>query len=189
MKKIISLILLSYLVTTGYAKDEIRYGWSPSFVALSIDDPDGNTNSSSELQLLGGTVIYPLSRSTRTLVSLSLYDFELDAGVNKIGQGVESLSIAGSYQWKFKMSRKFKPWLGVGLNINMDELTNRHTIDQDGYLAQTYTDREETSIGINLGASHEWDISDGILMGLNIEYLIPLGESLEGFKIGMSLYY
>ncbi len=187
----LALILLLFAMQFNLHARENKYiyGWSPKVALLSVDDPDGNTETSSDAQLLSGFLFYSLDRDTRVAAIVTKYDFELAPGFGKIGQDVESTSIAIFYQSQFKWHRHFKPWLGIGGVFNFDKFTNRVTTDEDGFLVGSYDDREETTVNLGLIASKEWSISDTFELGLNIEYLVSLGDTLEGFTVGMSFLY
>ncbi len=191
MSKIVFIVLLLLASFSTYAEREstIRIGYSPRIINLSVDDPDGNTNSSSEAQYLGAMVLYEMSRNKRLYSYLALYDFALDPGVDKTGQDVESTSFGFYYQSNFKLSRSFKPWLGVGGVVNVASFTNRLTVDSDGYIENTYSDRDDTAISLGLSASNEWKLNDSLSWGINVEYLYPLGETLEGFTASLNIIY
>ncbi|MCP4492571.1 MAG: hypothetical protein GY820_35485 [Gammaproteobacteria bacterium] len=191
MKTRVILVTLMILLSSNVkaVESDIRVGYLPSLVNLGVDDPNGSTNTASEVQYLGAMAIYEMSRNDRLYAYITLYDFELDAGQNKIGQEVESTSLAIYYQSNFKLSRSFKPWLGAGAVINIASYTNRYDTDIDGYLLNNYADRDDTSVSLGLSASKEWEFNDSFSWGLNLEYLVPIGDTLEGFTVGVSLIY
>ena len=186
---LISLLLIASQSAIARQGNDLVYGYYPKMAFLGVDDPDGDTDTSSDLQAFGVVVLYKLERDTRIMATLNIYDFELSPGFNQIGQDVETTSFAVFYQSQFKLGRSFKPWLGAGPVFNIDEFTNRVDTDSDGFLNETFSDREETTIGLGLIASQEWELNDSFSLGLNFEYQIPLDESLEGFTIGFSVLY
>ena len=46
--------------------------------------------------------------------------------------------------------------------IEFSDKTARHTVDADGFLAQTFSDQDGIAYAIGLVASHEWPLSDHI---------------------------
>ncbi len=187
-KLVLGVCLASIALGVG-AEDKPKYGWSPGYISYSVDDPNGSTESAGELQLLGASYIYPFSRTSRVLGAINIYDFDLKSSVTDVGQKVETISFSGYYQYRFRWSRTFKPWLGAGLVTNMDKFSKRHRVDSDGYLVESFPDREDTNLNLGLLASYEWDVNSSISMDFNIEYIMPLSNSLEGLKFGVSVYY
>ncbi|MCP5005400.1 MAG: hypothetical protein GY941_15905 [Planctomycetes bacterium] len=186
---LIIFLILSNAITQASAESSIRFGYMPRFINYSVNDPDGSTDTASEIQALGGMIAYKLGRGSRIFSYMSIYDFDIDYGFNKIGQTVESTSFGIYYQSEFKFSRTFKPWLGLGGAINIDEFTNRADTDSDGFLLNTYPDRDGVYTSLGFLASQEWSISDSLSLGINFEYLIPISETFEGFSINFSLIY
>ncbi len=186
---LIIFLIISSAITQVSAESSIRFGYMPRFINFAVNDPDGSTDTASEIQPLGGMIAYKLGRGSRIFSYISIYEFDLEYGFNKIGQTVESTAFGVYYQSEFKFGRTLKPWLGVGGTINIDEFTNRADTDSGGFLLNTYPDRDEIHSNLGLLASQEWKISDALSLGLNFEYLIPISETLEGFSINFSLIY
>ncbi len=193
MKRLLLITVLFSCIQSIEARDSgsssFRFGYFPKMVFFEVNDPDGKTDSASDFQYIGALITLKLERDTRLMSYIALYDFNLDAGFNQVGQSVETTSFAAYYQSQFKLGRSFKPWLGVGGVINIDEFTNRVDTDQDGFLRNTFKNRNETVPGIGLIASQEWELNDSISLGLNVEYLIPIGDTLEGLSVGLSVIY
>lgn len=189
IRKLVLGICLASLALGVGAEEKPKYGWTPGYINYSVDDPNGSTESASELHLLGASYIFPISQISRIMGAVNIYDFDLKSSTSNIGQQVETISFSAYYQYRFRWSRNFKPWFGVGLVTNMDKFTKRHRVDSDGFLVETFPDREDTNMNLGLLASYEWDVNSSISMDFNIEYMVPLSESLEGLKFGVSVYY
>ncbi len=188
MKKGIFAVLI-VISSNAIAEDSISYAWTPKFVTFQVNDPDGSTETSSVLQLLSATVKYKTSRDTQIISEGTYYDFELDASTSKIGQQVKTISLATYYESRLKWGRDFKPWAGVGLVINMDEFSKRHTIDKDGFLAQQFPDQSGTNFALAARLTNTWEINRDMGIGFSIGYQLPLSDTLEGVDIGFSLNF
>lgn len=189
MNKWIVALLLMASINTATADEEIRYGWQGSYINFTIDDPDGSADSESEFNVMSVVMDYTLSRTSRILANLNLYEFDLDASTTKIGQHIETTSISSYYLHRFRWSRTFKPWLGLGLVVNMDDIDKRHRVDSDGFLVERFDDREETSIALGLIGALEFEIFDNWKTELFTEYQVPTSDTLEGLKIGFNIYF
>lgn len=176
-------------INSAHARNEIKFGWEPAFRSLSIEDPNGPTGSESGLDALTVAVALQHQRDDRYLVMLGRSEFSLEGSQTEIGQNVESLSVSAYYKHRLRLSDGFKPWLGAGPVISIDEATGRFTVDQDGFLAQRFPDRDDTGVGLGLALSHEWAASPTWELGFTTEYIAPLSDSLQGFRFGLTIYY
>ena len=80
-------------------------------------------------------------------------------------------------------------WLEVYATIRFSDRTARHTLDADGFLAQTFSDQDGIAYAVGLVASHEWQLSDHIDLGVNAEYLFSISDAIEGGSLGALLLY
>ena len=170
--------------------ETFKLGWAP-FVSpnLSVDDPDGSTDATDTASALSAVALFPFGRDDRWMVNVTQYDFTLDASQTDIGQDVQSIAVAGFYQRRLRLSRYFKPWVGVGPQIEFSDKTARHTVDADGFLAQTFSDQDGMAYALGVVASHEWLLSDHIEFGVNAAYLFSIRDAIEGGSLGALVLY
>lgn len=176
----------------GYAEppEYLKFGWTPAVgLNLSVDDPDGSTDTTSGAMPLSASASFPVGRDSRVLINLARYDFELDASQRDIGQKVRSTTVGGFYQWRLRLSRYFKPWIGFGPQIEFTDINARHTVDAQGFLQQTFPDRSGTAYAAAIVASHEWPVSAHLEAGVNAQYVISVKDALEGGLVGVSVLY
>ena len=185
MRKILTIILL--MMSTIVSANKV--GYSPSYVAYEITDPDGSTDSVSEFVPVSGVLVWKLTKKTRLWSQYSFLDAEIDSSETDIGQDIVSHEIVVNYQKQFALSRSFKPWFGLGLGFNSAEFTSRHTVDQDGFLDQVFEDRDEAFASIHANMSYEWEINNQVSFGLNADISVTNADAFDGFKIGAVLLY
>lgn len=186
----LALFLLVPLLTHAEQSEGIKFGWAPFYSPnLTVDDPDGSTDSSQEFVALSAIALFPFGRDNRWMVNITKYDFTLDASQSDIGQDVKSTTVAGFYQRRLRLSRYFKPWVGLGPQIEFSDATGRHTIDADGFLARKFSDQDGLAYAVGLVASHEWQLSDHIDVGVNGGYMFSLSDAIEGGSLGALLLY
>ena len=192
MKKLFVFVFCILLPVLGRAEpsETLKFGWAPFYSPnLTVDDPDGSTDSSHEFVALSAVALLPFGRDDRWMANITKYDFTLDASQNDIGQDVKSITVAGFYQRRLRLSRYFKPWVGIGPQIEFSDKTARHTVDADGFLAQTFSDQDGIAYAIGLVASHEWPLSDHIDVGVNAGYVFSISDAVEGGSLGALLLY
>lgn len=192
MNKLCAVVFCCLVPVVGQAEpiEALKFGWAPFYSPnLTVDDPDGSTDSSEEFSALSAMALYPFGRDDRWMVNLTQYDFTLDASQTHIGQDVQSITVAGFYQRRLRLSRYFKPWVGVGPQIEFSDKTARHTVDADGFLAQTFSDQDGMAYAVGLVASHEWPLTDHLDIGVNVEYLFSISDAIEGGSLGGMLLY
>lgn len=192
MNKLCAVVFCCLLPMLGRAEpiETFKMGWAPSFSPnLSVDDPDGSTDATDTFSALSAIAMLPFGRDDRWIVNVTKYDFTLDASQVDIGQDVQSIAIAGFYQRRLRLSRYFKPWIGVGPQIELSDKTARHTVDADGFLAQTFSDQDGVAYTLGVVASHEWPLSDQLEFGINATYLFSIRDAIEGGSLGALVLY
>jgi hypothetical protein len=139
-------LLCALATTTSYA--ETRFGIGVTQGNYSVEDPDGETDSTTETSVFG-VMTMPFNRNLpewRYWFELGHQSFDLDASQTNVGQSVTSTSFEAVIQRGLKISTGFRPWLGAGFGAGLNDYTDRYTIDQDGYLKEHFEDRSETNI-------------------------------------------
>jgi len=165
-------------------------GYSPTYFAnLIIDDPDGPTKKTTYFSLTSLSMLLRVSRTERLLTQLVYYDFKLDASSTDIGQRIDGYSFTGIYQKKFRLTRRFKPWFGIGMSANYYEITSRHTVDADGYLLTSHPNRKTDSLSYIINAGYTHEMSDAWDIDFNVNYVSPFDKGLEYISATGTLIY
>jgi len=124
----------------------LKYGYSPSFGLYSADDPDGETEMAMDVVVLNGFATMNYRKKGRRLWLDAGYQYwELEAGNKTIGQLISRYKIALSLQRHMKMSGMMF-WVGGGAGLIWEIADSRHTIDSDGFLAESYDKRSTIDI-------------------------------------------
>ncbi|MCW9023061.1 MAG: hypothetical protein OQK73_00120 [Gammaproteobacteria bacterium] len=160
-----------------------------SFDTYSVDDPNGSTSQSSDISPFHLFYFSKINRDSRWYAEFYKTDFKLAAGVNTIGQKVETSALVLGYQQRFVFTKWLKPWAGFGVVTAKDTITARHTIDSDGYLDQTYSDRAITSFSAVVNGTIELELNKKFNFGLRGQYLHSFDNSIQGFSAGAMLLY
>jgi len=163
----------------------MKYGIAGNLANLSVEDPNGDTDSTNT-SYLSGFVLTPLNRnqpSVRLWYELSYRSFDLDPSTTNIGQEVSSLSLSATIQkgWSSKMVDAY--WVGIGGELNLDDYSKRLTVDSDGFINQQFNDRNETILGVLLNAGFNLPkTSGGYVYGFNFNYRMPIDDGINGIS-------
>lgn len=158
--------------------DGLRAGWGAGGKYFFVSDPDGTTPSHTDVTYLNLIGVYDAQPDTRYFLQLFKDQYSLDATVTEIGQSVDRKGLNISYQWNTRLTRKWKPWVGIGVGVSKDEYSGRHLIDQDGFRVRNYPDYEDTSINVLLNTATEWNLSSSLNLGLLLQTSYSLNGSM-----------
>jgi hypothetical protein len=192
----IILIACSMFVTTlanaaaiGLPDSTARIGYGLGIGHISVDDPKGDSDTKwSPLPL---NLIYTdwLTSDIRYWTEVFYYDSSLDAGTDKIGQNINHYGIRFSLQKSLRISPMWAPWFGAGLGFSHANYTDRHIIDNDGYLVESYPDREESLVALILNITNEWPVQHNWTIGAKLEQSIPVDNKLADFMATLIFVY
>ena len=186
--KYIYLILTGFLISNAVYAD-VQYGISPSLTFFKVKDPVADSRSAFELQPLNFSIVYSLGRNTRIWTELSQIKFESKAGIDQPSQDVQALVFGVAYQKRFKFSPNFKPWLSAGVYSSQSEYGERFTIDEDGFLAETFPERDETETNLKFSFILEYKLSKSYDLNLGFSYQDSLNDGLSGFSLDFGFLY
>ena len=175
--------------TLGLPKNTAKIGYGIGAGYVSVDDPDGDTNS--QIAPLPFNVVYTdwLFGDVRQWTELYYYQTSLDADATNIGQDVERYGVRFSLQKSFRLARSWSPWLGAGIDVSKASYRKRHTKDSEGFLTQTYPDRSATDVSLLLNMVSEWALQRNWSLGAKLEQSIPIGGDFMDFSAIVIILY
>ena len=188
--RMIVAAMLTWFASLSHA--ETRYGLGVSTGNFSVEDPDGGAETVSETVLFG-VMTLPVNRNYplwRYWFEVGYRSFELEPSQTEVGQKVDSIKLDAQFQRGFNVSTHFRPWVGVGVGVDLSDYADRHTVDQDGYLKDHFSDRSETGIHglLNAGiASRQFDA--GFVLGASLTYEVPFGDTVESSTLNVFFLY
>lgn len=166
-----------------------KIGYSAGFVAVSVDDPDGDTESATGGQPAGLIYTDWLFGDIRHWTELYYYGATLDASSNKIGQDVKRYGLRFSLQKSFRLIEKWAPWFGLGLDVSQAKYTVRYTKTDDGFLDQKFDDRDEVAVSLLVNAISEWSIARNWSVAVKLEQSVPLSSDVTEFLVSGAVLY
>ena len=196
VKRIVLLLLVSLFTIKpllaaplGLPQSTAKIGYSAGYLWLSVDDPDGDTESSTGGQPFGLVYSDWFVGDFRYWAELFYYSASLDAATDKVGQDVERYGLRISAQKSFRIVEKWAPWLGLGFDVSQAKYSLRHTIDNEGFLAERFPDRDEMAVSLLVNAISEWSIAGDWSIALKLEQSIPLSSDVTEFLVSGALLY
>lgn len=194
MKSII-VIVTTYILLLGencLAENRLSFEFNNKIGLYTVEDSRGSTDHTlTWVPTL--KVAYALPHRGRKVVAgLEYYDFELDASTSNIGQKVRGVGLLGAYEHRFNIARGFRPWVGIGMTAVTARYTNRHTINADGFLNKTFSNRDAVTINGTLYAQTFFDLGgpdSSWQWGAGVFLDYPFGNSLGGAGISLLLQY
>jgi len=184
MKLIVVVLLFGASFATHAAKG-VKWGVGVTAFTAGVSDPDGNTGTSDLSTSLSAVSIIDSGRDNRWFSMVEIGSYDLDATTSEIGQSNDFYYIGTTYQTNFRWSRNLKPWFGVGLALGSETVTNRHTVDTDGFLSQAFEDRDELGVLLVLDATHDFQIYKQDFM-IRASYLASLYDGSDTLGISIN---
>ena len=184
-----AFIVLGFLLLAGSTSAaDTKFGAGIVKGNYSVEDPDGSTDSASETAVVG-VMTLPVNRnfpSWRYWFQLGHNSFSLDSGGSDVGQDVTSTSLEAHIHRGFNVSSEFKPWLGLGMGASLSDFENRHSVDEDGFLDETFEDRSETNMFLVLnGGAASTKLEGGFHIGAALSHKVPLDDGIEATELNL----
>ena len=167
--------------------DVYRIGISPSIYDITIGDPDGDTEKATGVNILHLIGTYDYGRDAQLFGHFFLDDYSLDPGVNTVGQDINGYGMSISYQHRLRVLRSFKPWFGAGVGMLQYDYKKRFTIDNLGFLDQSFSNRQEQLfyLTLNMNTEWQWDDSKDFIINAYINRSIDSQYTAIGLALGV----
>jgi len=97
-----------------------------------------------------------------------------------------------SYQMMMRVTRGWKPWLGVGAAYANESYSNRYTVTSGGFLCATcpYPDRTNDDFLVVVNASSEWQVNRDWDMGIHLQFEQPVtSDGMRVIRFGIYAVY
>jgi hypothetical protein len=145
------LCLLSSQAATAFEKENWGYGIFAKAGTYTIDDPAGDVDETFSTNFGAKIMFFPQARGQRAFFALESGGFTLDADRSGlVNADVSMLAARLGYETRFNFTRNFKVWLGGSINAANIQVEDRYTLASDGFLDETYKDRDDSAVGFTL---------------------------------------
>ena len=190
MDKVIKGFIGFFLITfASYTHaDTFEYGFLP-VAGVYQSSLDLDTEVLSTVNPLSGILIINSGRSSRYWIQGQYHSLDFKGTETELGQSVSGFEVALIYQSKFRLSRHFKPWLGVGLSVSALEFTDRFITDNQGFLAQRFDDKKETGLAVDFNFTTETDWFKDYDTGFSFRVSVPTNDVLAKVEAGFYITF
>jgi len=168
--------------------DTFEYGLLP-VVGLYKSSLDLDTEVLPAVNLLSGLLIINSGRSSRFWIQGQYHSLDFDGNETQIGQTVSGFEIATLYQSRFRLSRHFKPWLGIGFSVASLAFKDRFVTDNQGFLAQRFDDTSKTGVAVDLNFTTQMDWFKDYDTGLSLRVSLPTNDVLAKVEAGFYITF
>jgi len=183
---LLPIALTTLFSTNSFSSDEFNYGFYPSIGLYSVNDPEGKTEQKAVFQLIDVFAAYELYRDSRLYLEVALMDEKFEPSISEVGTKIKSTDFTVQYQWRYRVSKSFKPWLGIGGMFSNVKYTNRHLVDRNGYLAKEFEPIEQKETALSVSMMLENEIAFGsIIYGISYKASLDDGRSGVSFNVGL----
>ena len=190
LKKLVLFIVCLFASSASYAETStFRFGLMPTISVYNLNDPSGPTDQGNNLSLLSGVMFADAGRDSRFMLQASYDKFTLNATSVNVGQDVTRGAGSIAYQTMFRLSRNLKPWFGFGIGEASETYKNRYALVGGFSNPLTPSDRSVNDLFVLIDASMEWEVSRTLVMGFNVQYDQPTGDSSRALKMGVYLTF
>lgn len=188
--RVLTVAFLVFVPSLAFAGGQtFRFGWLPSATYIDVREPAGEAENYNGVTYLSGVLLADVGRDSRIFAHAHYDSFDLSASTANIHQTVNRYGLALAYQINLRITRAWKPWVGVGLGYSQDKITDRYVLTPGGFSGASYPDRTEDSITAVGNFSSEWQLSRDWDMGLHFQWEEPLGDGVRAVRLGLYIVY
>ena len=173
----------------GLPTSTAKIGYALGGANLVISDPDGDTQRKWATQPLALLYTDWLTGDIRYWAELFYYQTGLDATTQHIGQNVTNYGLRLSLQKSFRVAQYWAPWLGAGINLSQANFDTRHRVDEDGYLLESYADRDVNVVALVLNIVSEWPLTPDWTLGVKLEQSLPTDSDISESSASLLVLY
>ncbi len=175
--------------TQAFSKNDVAVSLSTAMAGYSFSDEDGKSDQDVFSIPVTLGFEYPMDRLNKLYVAWSMFNESIEATrQGDMGVTLEASQIEASWLHKIRLTHHVKSFLGVGIRTHLIEVTKKHKMDSDGFLAQRFEDSDTTLFSAVLSANADWEIvRDRWHLGTRVAYDIPVGDGLQGYLISIGI--
>lgn len=183
------MLSATHAAPLGLPKSTAKIGYAIGAAYVSVDDPQ--TDKAGEWAGQPLNLIYTdwLVTDIRYWTSLYYLKANLDASNGTAGQDAERYGLRLSLEKSIRLTRSWAPWFGIGIDISKANYSVRHTVDEDGFLLETFPDRSETTAALVFSALSEWSVARDWSVGLKLEQSVPATGDISEFLTSVAILY
>jgi len=169
----IGMLSIAASAQAGYLQN-IEYEYGLKYSAGQFKGHDApNDSRLGFVSPLNAAVFFPgVKKNNFWTARVSFEGFSIEADEGKsdsVAQDVEELSFSFGYRTQQSFTRKVKLWFEAGIGDKLVDATNRHTIDENGFLVSELKDSDSNSIFAYASTTHYFNMTKYTDLGLGFE--------------------
>jgi len=168
--------------------DTFEYGFLP-VVGFYKSSVDKDTEVLADVNVLSGLLIINSGRNSRIWTQAQYHSLDFDGSKSKIGERVKGFEIAMLYQSNFRVSRHFKPWLGVGISVATLKFKDRYIKDDQGFLDRRFDNKTKTGLAVDFNFTTETNWFDDYDTGFSFRLSVPTNDVLAKAEAGFYITF
>lgn len=171
----------------GLPENTSRVGYSLSVNRIHVNDPEGSTSAVYAIQPVKFIYTDWWKKGNRYWLELYYQQANLAASVNHIGLQFSQSGLNYFIQKNYLLNEVFRPWIGIGVGASVARYQKRHSVDDEGYLLNTFSDRQQYLLDILLSVDNEWQVTKTSTIGGQFFQRIPVNGGIT--ESMLSVYY
>lgn len=177
-----------FVYSNALIAESFNFGFYPAVGSYTIKTDDGDTERKGLFQPIDFFASYEINRDARVWVEIEALEEDFSASSKKLGGSFESTDLSFQYQMRYRATRSFKPWFGAGVIFSQYDFTNRHLVDEHGYLMEQLESQSENNIGlvVSMTLQSELDFAELIY---GVKYKASLGDGINGLSFNIGLQF
>jgi len=173
----------------GLPENTIRYGLASNMGLYHVDDPQGESQKKFFVQPYNLLVTDWLPNAWRYNAEFYYASMLFKAESNKIGQTVEQYGSRLLLMYNVNTLKVWQPWFGLGMDFSYAQFSQRHSVDDEGFLTGQFDDRKTLNAAWVFQMATEWQLDRRWDAGLKVQYALPLNHSIQSLSLGLYLLY
>lgn len=181
---------LSFQPVQAFDQDSWGYGVYAKGGQYTIGETDGEVDDAGAAAIGAKLMLYPQSRGNRYFFAIEGGGFDLDADTEGlVNSEVSFLTAMVGWEHRFNFTRNFKVWAGAAISAGKLTAENRYDLTHDGFLNNTYSDRDETLAGVSVYADTYFDLNrEGSLqLGIGPFFDMQASDGLQAVGIKLTV--
>lgn len=165
-----------------------RIGYLVGVTNFAVEDPDGPTQS--VIDMLPITLVYTnwLPHNWRYWAEAYYFATSLKGDAGDIREDISRIGLRLAFQHNLHLGRT-SFWLGAGLDVSSNDYTSRYSVDNDGFLLNTYPDRTDTAWGLTVQFISEWPLAKDWDLAAKFEHVFPLSGGITETTLSAGILY
>lgn len=179
---------VTYADALGAPDARGRWGYAVAFSRVSIDDPQGPTETVTAPFPFNVVYAYSWRESLRLWTEGFYHAAVADPSPTEIGQDLSRVGGRVLLHRRLDFPGRMRWWAGGGLTLARERFTVRQHVDSDGFGIR-YDDRSELSTGITLDALSEWRLTKNWDSAAHLLYDSPLDNGIEELSLSITFLF